>query len=194
MPIVVAVLGIIIVVLGAAFFLIPSPTSTPKEGGTSSIVEESNLTKEMQAEEEIVDTKLSPTPITSTGTTKEETAPPNILEVNTEIVKGDTFKPAPVEATAKTFTETGSYLTPARTEHKIAVTLTLLNGIVTEADVIYDGEKGFSNPSHERFDGAYAVEVIGKPLSDISLSRVGGASLTSTAFNEAVTKIAAKQS
>jgi hypothetical protein len=163
MPIVVAVLGIIIVVLGAAFFLIPDPKSTPKEESPMVVTEDVTRTEEMEAKEEL-------TVETETKTT-----------VDTSLE-------------AKTYTENVTYLTPARTEHKMAVTLKVANGIVTEADVVYDGKAGFSNPSQERFDGAFAGEVIGKPLAEISLSRVGGASLSSAAFNEAVAKIVAQQS
>lgn len=162
MPIVVAVLGIIIVVLGAAFFLIPAPTNTPDQT-TTVVSEEVNRTEEMQAKEEmVVETEVSSTTDSS-------------ME-------------------AKSYTENVSYLTPARTEHKMAVTLKVANGVVTEADVVYDGGAGFSNQNQERFDGAFASEVVGKPLAEISLSRVGGASLSSAAFNEAVAKIVAQQS
>jgi hypothetical protein len=44
-------------------------------------------------------------------------------------------------------------------------------------------------PSHTGFDTAYEAEVVGQPLDDLRLSRTGGASLTSDAFNEAVTDI-----
>ena len=95
---------------------------------------------------------------------------------------------------AKTYTGSGTYLTPARTNHKIDVSLTVEDGIVTAADVIYDGGEGFSNPNQERFDGAFEAQVVGKSLDSISLSRVGGASLTSEAFNQAVVAIRAQQS
>ena len=162
MPIVVAVLGIIIVVLGAAFFLIPGPTSTPMEETTMVVTEDVNRTEEMEAEEELsVETEITP-------------AVDSSLE-------------------AKTYTENVSYLTPARTEHKLAITLTVDKGIVTAADVVYDGGAGFSNPNQERFDAAYEAQVIGKSLDNISLSRVGGASLTTEAFNQAVAAIKAQQ-
>jgi hypothetical protein len=91
-----------------------------------------------------------------------------------------------------TYTARGEYLTPARTEHIIDVTLTLENGIVTDADIIYDEGNGFSNPHQQRFDGAYKAQVIGKSLSQINLSRVGGASVTSRSFNVVVTAIKAQ--
>ncbi len=162
MPIVVAVLGIIIVVLGAAFFLIPGPATSPSPVSTT-VTEDVSRTEEMEKPEEL---------------TVENEIPPAVDSA----------------METKSYTENVTYLTPARTEHKLAVTLKIANGLVTEADVIYDGGDGFSNPSQERFDGAFPSEVIGKPLAGISLSRVGGASLSSVAFNEAVTKIRAEQS
>ena len=77
----------------------------------------------------------------------------------------------------------------------MAVTLSVADGIVTDASVTFDGQSsGFSNPNHERFNAAYKPEVVGKKLTEVSLSRVGGASLTSKAFNDAVAKIVAQQS
>jgi hypothetical protein len=159
MPIVVAVLGIIIVGLGAALFFIPAER---EPDASEMITEEANRTEAMEVSEEaVVETTPNPTPETAVSGT--------------------------------TFTEDVSYLTPARTEHTMSVSLTIAEGVVTEANVIYDAGEGYSNPNQERFDTAYKSEVIGKPLSEISLSRVGGASLTSQAFNEAVAKIAAEQ-
>ncbi len=153
MPIVVAVLGVIIVVLGVAFFLIPGPEANAPT--TDLVTEEVNRTKEIeQAEEiEVVDDGTTDTP-------------------STTLLKGES-----------------TYLTPARKEHKITVELTMTGDIVTDANVLYDDKETYGNPNHERFDNAYKTEVVGKSLSEISLSRVGGASLTSGAFNEAIKKM-----
>jgi hypothetical protein len=167
MPIVVAVLGVIIVVMGVLFF-----TLSPAEETTSVpvVTEEMNRTESMELDTE---TTVETEPLDET--------PTSLVDDATEAIA------------AVTLSGTGTYLTPARTSHKIDVSLTLEDGIVTAADVVYDNGEGFSNPNQERFDGAYQAEVIGKPLSEISLSRVGGASLTSAAFNEAVAEIKAKQ-
>lgn len=93
----------------------------------------------------------------------------------------------------RTFTAEASYLTPKRTEHDIVVSLTLKDRVVVDADVTYDGGAA-QTPAHSGFDGAYKSEVIGKTLNEISLSRVGGASLTSDAFNEAVAEIRSERS
>lgn len=135
----------------------------------------------------------SSTPAATTSTEAANRTEEMIAEE--ELVVDTTPNPTPETAIAgATFTENVSYLTPARTEHKMAVSLTITNGIVTDSSIIYDEGDGFSNPNQERFDAAYKAEVIGKSLADISLSRVGGASLTSQAFNDAVAKIAAQQS
>lgn len=83
-----------------------------------------------------------------------------------------------------------TYLTPRRDEHEIEVTLTLDGPTITAADVSYDGG-GPKSPNHESFDTAFEDVVIGQDVSDLSVSRVGGASLTSDAFNEAVEAIRA---
>lgn len=93
--------------------------------------------------------------------------------------------------TTETFSATASYLTPRRTEHNVSVTMSVANQIVTDVTVTFDGQPAgqYSNDNQARFDAAYSNEVVGKQLSDVSLSRVGGASLTSQAFNEAVAEI-----
>jgi hypothetical protein len=164
MPIVAAILGVILVVMGVLFF-----TLSPAEPAAMAETEEMNRTESMEVEAEAT---IEVNPVTAPETSQnDETA-----------------------TLASTYTGSGTYLTPARTSHKLDVTLTVEAGIVTDADVVYDGGAGYSNPNQERFDNAYKVEVIGKPLSDISLSRVGGASVTSNAFNEAVASIRAQQS
>lgn len=86
------------------------------------------------------------------------------------------------------YTARATYFTPKRTEHEIAVTLTLTDDIVTDATILYDGAAPATG-SHLGFDNAYKAAVIGQPVATLSLSRVGGASLTSTSFNEALESI-----
>jgi hypothetical protein len=167
MPIVVAILGVIIVVLGFVFFTV-NPEETPVAAVETP---EMNRTEEMEkAQETAVEDESLAKPTTSQD------------DVVAEIALGNTF------------TGTGTYLTPARTKHELDVTLTLEAGLVTEVDVVYDNGEGFTDPHQERFDAEYKTLVVGKSLSEISLSRVGGASLTTNAFNEAITAIKSQQS
>ena len=95
------------------------------------------------------------------------------------------------DTTTEVFTASASYLTPSRTQHTVDVSLALEGTIVRDVTVLFDGqpEGEFSNSNQERFHRTYVAEVVGKNIADVSLSRVGGASLTSTAFNEAVQTI-----
>jgi hypothetical protein len=95
-------------------------------------------------------------------------------------------------ATAKTgqFTASVDYRVPAPELNKISVTLTLDNDVVKAVTVNNVANSPASKQYESHFLPAYQAEVIGKKLSAVSLSRVGGASLTSNAFNAAVKAIA----
>ncbi len=140
----------------------------------------------------VEDSVIAPTEITTRP--EEATRPTETAEVTDAEPAPATTAPAPVAETSSemTYKARGEYLTPARTNHIIDVTLTLENGIVTAADVIYDEGDGFSNPHQQRFDGAYKAQVVGKRLDEINLSRVGGASVTSRSFNEVIADIEAQ--
>ncbi len=87
---------------------------------------------------------------------------------------------------------TTSYTAPGNANHTMAVTLTLKDDIVTASTITFGGDKvGESSKYQSRFMGAYESQVIGKKLDAIKLSRVGGASLTTGGFNDAVAKVKA---
>lgn len=160
-PIVVAILGIIIVALGAVFFLSPTPDTTKPT--SPAVTTEANRTEAMQAAEEAsVTTNPNPTPDAAT--------------------------------VPETLTASANYFTPARDEHKVTVILTMKGDVVADANVLYNDLETYSDPNQELFDTAYQPLVIGKTLDQISLSRVGGASLTTNAFNDALAKIKASRS
>ncbi len=92
-----------------------------------------------------------------------------------------------------TYSTVASYFTPRRTEHVMDITITLEDGIITSADVLYDGAEP-KTPNHSSFDNALGAVVIGQPIEEVYLSRVGGASLTSDSFNEALTNVKAEAS
>jgi len=162
MPIIL-IIGGVIIALGVGVFLFLSPGNTTTEPAFTSEVNVRVEEVEAMNDTEPVDTPDSGEPTAATG--------------------------GPV-----TFRSSGEYLTPARTEHVVDVSLTLEAGVVRDATILFDGKAAgqYSNDNQARFADAYKAQVVGKPLGDISLSRVGGASLTSRAFNEAVVKIAAQ--
>lgn len=86
------------------------------------------------------------------------------------------------------YTTVTTYRTPKQTEYQLNVALTITDDIVTDAVVTYS-QGAEKDPNAKRFEDAYKAEVIGKSLDGINLSRVGGASLTTNAFNKALTEI-----
>lgn len=91
-----------------------------------------------------------------------------------------------------TYAATIEYRVPASEQNTMTVNLTVQNGTVTEAEFKNITKSPQSVQYGARFINSYKAEVIGKKLSDINLSRVGGASLTSNAFNAALTAIKAQ--
>lgn len=141
-------------------------------------------------------------PATETTTDDQETsAPPKepIASADTTIDTpavdanvSNTVTTAPATMYADgSYAEMATYVNPVGVEHEITVELTLKNDVVTAADVLYNGETTPTDPNHKRFDDAYQAEVVGKALEDIDLSRTGGASLTTGAFNVALAEIKA---
>ena len=177
MPIIAIVLGLAIIAFGSYLLI-------NKDDSEDNVV--------VTRQEESTTTKIVPNDTTSTT----ETEIINISEsitTDTEPVpekKPVAAKPAekPVSQT-KTYTDEATYR-KSDNLYTIDVTLQVKDGTVVDADVMYGNkETGYQHPLQERFDGVYKTSVIGKKLEDINLSRVGGASLTSKAFNEAVADI-----
>ncbi|MCA9366996.1 FMN-binding protein [Candidatus Kaiserbacteria bacterium] len=88
-----------------------------------------------------------------------------------------------------TYTTTASYLVPHGTE-SMSVTVTVADNIITAVDVTHSGSDRESQQYQNRFDKNIESAVIGKNIDSLTLSRVGGASLTTQAFKNAITKIA----
>lgn len=181
MPIVLGIIATIALIGGGVYFFAPGQTPVPAANQTEEVAR-----TDSQASDETV-TGVSTEAGVSMG-------PETAIAAGDAVVTPEAVTVVTPDAGAQTYTKSTTYLTPARTEHEITVNLTVSSaGIVTSADVTYDGGAGYSNGHQERFDNAFASEVTGKTLSEINLSRVGGASLTSAAFNEAVTEITTEQ-
>ena len=165
---------IIIIVAAGALLLFRQPVEAPE-----AIMEETARTEEVEAVEQAEMDMLN---------TEEAAALESETSVEMESTSQNT---SPAVEAASSYEAEASYFTPKRTEHDIGVTLELEGTTIVAADVTYDGGAP-TTPQHSAFDGAYASEVIGKNVNDVQLSRVGGASLTSDAFNEAVAEIRAQ--
>lgn len=182
MPIVAIVVIIAAVAVGGFFMsrggqtesTAPAPTSLMEAGEESAVEADEEGSVELETE------MLPPLPESAAVDT--DPAVSQLVDTSSApvVVSGE-YK----DGTYNTVT---SYFTPSNVEHKISVSLTLAGDTVTGAEVLYDGEVA-KTPSHTRFESAWQSAVIGVDLEDVSLSRTGGASLTSESFNEAVDTI-----
>ncbi|GAB3600646.1 FMN-binding protein [Microbacterium tumbae] len=92
------------------------------------------------------------------------------------------------EYTDGTYTADGQYQTPETIE-SISVTLTLEDGVVTDVEVTGDPQARETEQYQGEFIAGIEEEVVGVPIDDLDVSRVGGSSLTSSGFNAAVADI-----
>lgn len=84
-----------------------------------------------------------------------------------------------------TYSADGSYQTPGGRQ-SIGVTITLDGDTITNATVEQHATSGESAEYQSAFLSGYKSQVVGKKISEISLDRVAGSSLTPNGFNNAV--------
>ncbi len=90
-----------------------------------------------------------------------------------------------------TYDATGNYRSPAGME-AVEVSLTLKDGIVTDATVKGDATNPKSITMQGKFVAGFKQEVFGKSIDSLSLGVVNGSSLTPVGFMDAVAKIKAE--
>ena len=94
------------------------------------------------------------------------------------------------EYTDGSYTATGEYQAPSGQE-SVEVTLTLEGGVVSDVEVVGEAD----DPQAQRYQGQFidgiGDVVVGKPLDGLQVDKVGGSSLTSGGFNQAVEQIKA---
>jgi hypothetical protein len=87
-----------------------------------------------------------------------------------------------------TYTVTGGYQSPNGAE-TVEVTLTIADGIVTDALVVPQATNSTSSRYQGEFAEGIAEKVVGKPLADVEVTRVARSSLTGRGFNDALDQI-----
>jgi uncharacterized protein with FMN-binding domain len=87
-----------------------------------------------------------------------------------------------------TYSTTGVYASPAG-EEKFDISLTLSNGIITDATFTGYATNPASINNQGRFAQGFTAQVVGKPLNELKLSVVNGASLTTKGFMDVVDTI-----
>ncbi len=132
-----------------------------------------------------------------TATTGEVTATPTPEQVAPTPTTGTTGTPAPMPTPAPTNTyKNGTYDTvvtyrsPGGTD-TLNVSLTVANDVVTGSSVSAAQADRTSQEFIGSFADKYKSAVVGKKLNDVSVGVVGGASLTSQAFMNALGQIKA---
>jgi hypothetical protein len=184
MPIFFIVIGIAVLLGIGSYILRPEDAISP----TPDIV----ATPEPKKENETIPDATT-TPVENT-TPANQTAP---APVATTPPQPPVVAPTPTTPTTPAtmysngiHTVTTSYVAPGNANHTVTVALTLDNDVVKDATITYGGDKVETSSNYQRkFSDNYKKIVIGKPIDTLSLSRVGGASLTTKAFNEAVVAI-----
>lgn len=90
-----------------------------------------------------------------------------------------------------TYEMIGEYVSPGGPE-TVGVTVTLANGIITDANVEVLATRPASVDKQTDFAANYKPMVIGKNIDEVMLTKVSGSSLTPKGFNDAIEKIKAE--
>ncbi len=186
MPIVLIVVGLALAIGLGGYFLRPEEVVTPAE------VTELPTTPET-ADGTTVPAEDGDDAITGESVPAEDGDSPTAPVVTTPTTPTPTTPATPATTYAdgaKTVNTT--YVAPGNANHTMAVTLTLKGDVVTASSITFGGDKVEESSKYQnRFMSAYQSQVIGKKLDAIKLSRVGGASLTTGGFNDAIAKVKA---
>ncbi|MBP6923987.1 MAG: hypothetical protein KBC62_01270 [Candidatus Pacebacteria bacterium] len=195
MPYFIAVLALIVVSVGFTLFKSPievgqtttEPTSTEFVNEAVNALTATNTpqtnTEEAVETVRVVSKTEEPTsqpestivPVTPKSTTPTPVPSPTPTPVITTEYRNGTYN-----------TQT-SYRTPDGT-YRMDVSLTIANDKITSTNLSFDS-KGARDGYSKRFSNSYQGQLIGQDLGDVNLSRVGGASLTTKAFNTAIDSI-----
>lgn len=104
---------------------------------------------------------------------------------------GTTDADTSAEYTDGTYDATGGYTAPSGPE-EVVVEITLEDDIVTAVTVTPQATDGNAKQFQTQFAGGIEAEVVGKDIDTLEVSRVGGSSLTSGGFNDALEQIKAE--
>lgn len=100
-----------------------------------------------------------------------------------------TANEAPTSFKAGEYEATGSYQTPGGAQ-SVDVEVTLqADGTITDVDVDGNAEGGNSEQFQEKFESGIEAQVEGRRITELSVDKVAGSSLTSGGFNDAIAQI-----
>ncbi len=185
-----ALLGILVVILvGGGYWYVTevSSKSTPAPAVVEQTENQGIVTPPQSSEPVATDGTVADP---ATGDVVQNTSEPKTeSDLNSSGV-GSTDVPAPDTAANAdgTYTSTGTYRTPAGNE-EVDITLTLKDGLIADATGVNRGRDPKSKKFQQLFLDNFKGLVVGKKLSEVSLSKVSGSSLTPKGFNDAILKI-----
>ena len=93
-----------------------------------------------------------------------------------------------------TYTATSSYIVPHGAQNSITGTVVVSSGKISSVTTTNDYSDHESANYIDWFEQEISPAVTGQDIGDVSVSRVGGASLTSSAFNDVLDTIRSKAS
>jgi hypothetical protein len=119
---------------------------------------------------------------------------------NTQTTKTTTVQPTqtttatPVtQSQSKTVSTTVNFSVPKGHTDSMSVTATVKDGVITNISFDQQSSNHESEEYYQRFESRFSTaSVVGKNIGSVSLSRVGGATLTTNAFNRAVSNLASQ--
>tara|TARA_B100000508_G_scaffold36168_2_gene27993 strand:+ start:7751 stop:9094 length:1344 start_codon:yes stop_codon:yes gene_type:complete len=131
---------------------------------------------------------------TLVATTEDEALP--LLLPGTPTEDGIVLGPVPAtpsytDADLKdgTYSSAVRYEVPFGSIEIMNLKMTVTEGVVTDSKVVFEMTNPVSESYARSFDNYYRDEVVGQSLAEVSLARVGGASLTNAAFDAALKNI-----
>jgi uncharacterized protein with FMN-binding domain len=86
------------------------------------------------------------------------------------------------------FKANGSYRTPGGVE-EISIEVNIKDGIIEDVKFVNIAKDQTSIEYQNKFIEGAKVQIVGKKIDNVSLSRVSGSSLTGAGFNDAINKI-----
>lgn len=197
MPYIIAVLVLVIIGISTPFLsskveiVAEEITETPKE-----LIEDTVAEKIALLTDEATGTEEAKEEIP-----KEENAPVTDVAVVVDTTPSSDTTPAPQTQVPEspattynngTYSTSKTYRTPDGS-YTMNVSITLANDTVTSVSTTFDS-KAQRDGYTKRFSNSYQSYVLGKDLESVNLSRVGGASLTTGAFNSALNTIRSQAS
>ena len=93
-----------------------------------------------------------------------------------------------------TYSSAVRYEVPFEYTELVNLEVTVAEGVITDSVVEFEVTNPASESYVRSFDNYYKDKVVGQSLAEVSLARVGGASLTNAAFDAALEKIKAEAS